>query len=604
MSTLSKVPREVLGRLDSIEWIVDLFVYLSEDNMTVSVERIVESKFVGPEFLGRLIRCIEAVCLVRPRQIDLCARFVKQLFDAARPDNNLGSLLTVVSKELHHFFWNSQFDNIYAFLLYFIMRLVDLGLYTMDEVIHEIFALSVPCKWQYSNHLAVLSVYFGPELEVMNRELLTRLKKTVEQSRRRGLLTSYICKIVENMDTFSADNWKLLREIRSNRWHGNNILKAMLFDDVALLQSTITNVNEIFENPAFSIYSLLENGEYPIIAVAAIFGAVDIINWLLASGAQWEPHAEMIANCAVIANSPAVISIFDQLGVSFEASLPPAVRCLASSVIEWIVNKYPESLTKQCSSGSTALTQAVTVGNATMMKICLERSIDLNAADGTGMIPIDAIGESGNLVFLDLFLTLDCVDKTIGNPLMMAAQTGQWESVDMLLRDGRINPNAKGGDGISALHLAVANSHLHTVKLLLNDSRVEVDTEVMRAAARQNRVDIVRELLPRVNDDSWKRWETETGSPLFVAIHHGMPDVFEFLFNESGINVNARDESTGITMLWLAVQCQQVDIMEILLKNEECVFDQSVILIAEQGRDPDVIALLEIYMSRRTNTVY
>jgi ankyrin repeat protein len=61
----------------------------------------------------------------------------------------------------------------------------------------------------------------------------------------------------------------------------------------------------------------------------------------------------------------------------------------------------------------------------------------------------------------------------LDNALHMAAKEGHYDIVELLLKDGRIDPNAVNKAGYTALHSALLLKHPRIVYLLLKDPRVD-----------------------------------------------------------------------------------------------------------------------------------
>lgn len=145
------------------------------------------------------------------------------------------------------------------------------------------------------------------------------------------------------------------------------------------------------------------------------------------------------------------------------------------------------------------------------------------------------------------------------NALVMAAQNGHDKVVSLLLKsEERVNPNLfLPADGRTPLGMAARNNHRHVVKILLDDSRIDVNqatstgATALLIAAQYGFLSIVRLLL--ASPDIKPNLATSNGgTALLMAIQYQRLDVFIALLSDTRVDVNYQDIN-GITPLMMAV---------------------------------------------------
>jgi ankyrin repeat protein len=72
---------------------------------------------------------------------------------------------------------------------------------------------------------------------------------------------------------------------------------------------------------------------------------------------------------------------------------------------------------------------------------------------------------------------LNSADRKHRTPLSYTSETGSTLTAKMLLRDQRVDPDAKDGDGRTPLSWAAAEGHLAIVQLLVNSGKVDLDAK-------------------------------------------------------------------------------------------------------------------------------
>lgn len=152
--------------------------------------------------------------------------------------------------------------------------------------------------------------------------------------------------------------------------------------------------------------------------------------------------------------------------------------------------------------------------------------------------------------------------------LHAAAQGGSTEEILALLADGGIDIDQGCPKGYTPLFVAIANSHPHIVRILLNKGAntsipaVNGLTALHVSAKFEARVDVVKMLVAAGADAN--AMEALCGTPLHVAAEEGHREVVRVLI-AAGANPNVR-MADGTTPLCLAAERGQVAAVRELLR--------------------------------------
>ncbi|MBA3661068.1 MAG: ankyrin repeat domain-containing protein [Gammaproteobacteria bacterium] len=186
------------------------------------------------------------------------------------------------------------------------------------------------------------------------------------------------------------------------------------------------------------------------------------------------------------------------------------------------------------------------------------------------------------------------------NLLYIAAQHGNIEVVNKLLRYPDLQINHIFGQQFSILYIAAQNGHYDVVNALLQHPKIKVNEQMhdgataLMIAAQHGYIDIVNVLLNHPDIDS-KRPLHNGATPLFMAAQNGHCDVFKALLPYS--NINKRFDG-GATALYIASQNGHSDIVDILLKrhdiniNNECFNGTTPLYIAAYNGHLNIVEAL------------
>lgn len=128
-------------------------------------------------------------------------------------------------------------------------------------------------------------------------------------------------------------------------------------------------------------------------------------------------------------------------------------------------------------------------------------------------------------------MTPDTKDANDETALMIAAQKGNIEAIDLLLK-AKPDINATNSKGKSALSCAVEASQLQAVQRLLdngaNANLMAGNSTLLTLAVRSGNVEVVKLLLDKGADPNKQQ---NGGSALSEAVQQGMSDFVELLLD-------------------------------------------------------------------------
>jgi ankyrin repeat protein len=151
-----------------------------------------------------------------------------------------------------------------------------------------------------------------------------------------------------------------------------------------------------------------------------------------------------------------------------------AISCGLENVFINILNALSQSLHLNIKlGGSTMLLQASRIGHEGIVRILLERGVDVNLADNNCHTALSWASKNGHDSVVKLLLQTEHIDVNSKDhrygqtALTWASQRGHDSVVKLLLQMDGIDINSKNNFGLTALSLASKNGHDSVVKSLL-----------------------------------------------------------------------------------------------------------------------------------------
>ena len=205
-------------------------------------------------------------------------------------------------------------------------------------------------------------------------------------------------------------------------------------------------------------------------------------------------------------------------------------------------------------------------------------------------------------------IELGCHDLNLGDfcgrtALILAAQEGHEDVVNILLGQKEVNPNKENNFGLTPLTYATLGGHEDVVKILLGWEEVNPDKPdndgrtPLWYAATYGLEGVVKILLGREEVDPDKP-DNDGRTPLSHATIGGFEGVVKILLGREKVNPDKPDNN-GRTPLWYAAWLGHEGVVAILLEREEVHPNkldhegQTPLMLATRRGWRGVIALLE-----------
>lgn len=256
--------------------------------------------------------------------------------------------------------------------------------------------------------------------------------------------------------------------------------------------------------------------------------------------------------------------------------------------LPWIIGKlnheYINIDVRELTYGQTPLMYACRAGHVEVVRELLRRGANVNEISGRGRTALFEAVESNQedaveLLLLQDSLTINALDAKQSNrtALMLAADLGFSNTLDLLLGHADIDVNLQDVFGHTALSLATKKGHKCIVSSLLEKAQVDID------------------LVDRISGSS----------SLIHAAARDHCGILELLLRK-GADPMLKDHHTGGTAMLRAAENGCISALEILLKNQEnlmCLDDDGrtlmhgasdhgcaevVLFLHEKGLDQDV----------------
>ncbi|KAF2790175.1 hypothetical protein K505DRAFT_377712 [Melanomma pulvis-pyrius CBS 109.77] len=121
----------------------------------------------------------------------------------------------------------------------------------------------------------------------------------------------------------------------------------------------------------------------------------------------------------------------------------------------------------------TPLFYASTLGYKEVSRLLFStHKTNLNIVNGEGMTPLSWAAREGRAKFVALLCSRQNIDVNWTHPLCWAARKGNTPIIKILLSQPKTDVNALDGDGMSALHWAIASKHIEATRILLANDKI------------------------------------------------------------------------------------------------------------------------------------
>jgi ankyrin repeat protein len=267
----------------------------------------------------------------------------------------------------------------------------------------------------------------------------------------------------------------------------------------------------------------------------------DTVQMLIAKGADVnskDDYGQSVLHSAVGATRPQAIPILlIDAGADVNATNSDGMTPLwfAGPDIARILIAKGANINARDKSGQTALTAAITLSDIQYVQFLIAQKADVNFFDNTGQTPLlHAVGLVSKPEIVRSLITAGAdveATKTIGTPLVMAAQNGNLEDVKLLMEAGA-NIHARTGLGVNAMAMAALLGHADVVAYLIDkgsdvDERFGNGSTALEAAAMTGQTEVVKTLIAKQANVNAADGNGMT--PYSQALANNHPDIAELL---------------------------------------------------------------------------
>ncbi|XP_062578834.1 putative ankyrin repeat protein RF_0381 [Saccostrea cucullata] len=300
-----------------------------------------------------------------------------------------------------------------------------------------------------------------------------------------------------------------------------------------------------------SLISITDNNRWTVLHSACFGGSVEIVSFLI--------EKEMDINT-----------------LSNDGKTILHIACLNGKheICEYLVENYSHLLDVRDKSSNTALHAAAWGGNVQIVKLLIEKKMDIYSVQKGGETILHQCCRFGKMEMcehlVDNFPDLLAIRDTEGwTVLHSACCGGSVEIVSFLIEKG-MDINILSNDGRSILHIACLNGKFEVCEYLienypnLSDVRDKSSNSVLHDAAWGGNVQIVKLLIEKKMDINVIQEEGET--VLHQCCRSGKIEMCEYLVNHFPDLLEIRDND-GWTVLHSACSGGSVDIISFLLKK-------------------------------------
>ncbi|XP_053597550.1 ankyrin-1 [Microplitis demolitor] len=263
---------------------------------------------------------------------------------------------------------------------------------------------------------------------------------------------------------------------------------------------------------------------------------------------------------------------------------PPIIYSISKNNLE-IFNLLLDSGAHVEKNDPTLLNEAAYVANISMIKILLERGVDVNGKNELEITGLHSVvyKANDNLMrrlsdnqaresIVNFFLNIGAdvnAQITDNRSVLHLAVENNYESIVEIILKHNANVNLIDNKGRSPLFIAVKNNNEKITQILLkynaNVNLPNLNNVTPLHIAIVNKYEKLVEILLENNADTSSRYLNEDNTPLHMAIKYNFDNITKMLLKHNA-DVNLKNLN-GSTPLHIAVKSNNLNIVKTLLEN-------------------------------------
>ncbi|KAI9653676.1 MAG: hypothetical protein M1831_005704 [Alyxoria varia] len=343
---------------------------------------------------------------------------------------------------------------------------------------------------------------------------------------------------------------------------------------------SISSIRNIIRKDPQAISASHDSTGQTALHIAAGTGNVELVLYCIRNGARLnldDDAGRVPLHLAVLSGSDEIVRTLvakgaDTLARDAEGNAPIDYAG-PDSLNTWIL-RYGPNLEAKSDERVTSLYHFSRAGDILVVRSLLSQGATTEFVDHAERTSLIVAAERGHDEVVEILLAnganaAHTMGDTGNNATILASSGGHSRSVELLLTKGTVDINAKNADECTALREAVWNGHHAVVGVLLaHSANTELLTKdgwaSLHVAVRQGRLEIMRTLLDsgaNIEQSSSGGW-----TPLAKAAWYGRVRVANFLLSRDvPASTEARTTAKGRTPLILAAHRGKTHIVEKLL---------------------------------------
>lgn len=506
---MDQLPQQLAKEIQLSMEIQSIFSDLDDSNIEEAYDKVFNSKIIKtPDSIEHLFHHFYLFTSFRPHRISAFVELFHQLIAKASSTNclyllnkliNQSFLLNVIKQPIYHGKSITKMNIFYCFIKSGVIS-ISLVLNLLENLYEK--------SASYFQHLHQLVVYILPEIAEHKPKLLKKINELYLSEFKDELCEDW----ASTFESYQANNWSLLKEIREYEYPRNSLYYAIKVDNVDMFQ-------EISSDPQFqydqtvptSFFQITTLSHRPtLIQMAAVYGSIKCFKFLMLNGSKPELYSKppyTLMQCAILGGNMEIIHILEQQKVDLSGSLHTAIQVHRNDIYHWLhdtyytdINDLPNNLLEYCCHFNN-----------------IEILLELFEHEGTND-QLDPIKEFNRLK----------------HPLHVAVKYRNVDIIRILLTRPWIDVNRAKKN--TALAMACKRKAFSIVSVLLSDPRIYINSPIkddlnsypIHYLAYMGDVDLMRKILEK-SDVNINVLNSDKVHAAEIAAKRNYPDIYDLI---------------------------------------------------------------------------